>query len=279
LNYSAPPTISVCVIARDEADHLRELLPGLRWADEVVVVVDDRTTDDSAGIASALADRVEVTRFHSFAQFRNGALDYCRGDWVLFVDADERVSASLTHEVRATVDASERQRVSAPRVAPVGYWIPRNNLICGRLVKGGGWSPDYQLRLLRRAHARYDDDRPVHELVVLDGPDAYLSERLLHFNYHNLRQFLAKQRVYAQLEADGLLAQGTTFRARSLVGQPLREFMRRYVQLGGWGDGPLGLFLCAALAYFAYRRVQLVRQGRNSLLTVTAPGAGDRRGT
>jgi glycosyltransferase involved in cell wall biosynthesis len=277
LTSLAPPTISACIIARDEAKHLRELLPNLRWADELVVVVDDRTIDDSAAVATSLADRVAVRGFDTFAQFRNAALACCTGSWVLFVDADERVSEALREEVRSTVKASEMLRSSQPASAPVGYWIPRQNLICGRLVKGGGWSPDYQLRLLRRAQARYDGHRPVHELVVLDGPEGYLTERLLHFNYQTLRQFLSKQRVYTQLEAKGLRAQGVTFRARSLVGQPLREFFRRYVQLGGWGDGWLGLFLSGSLAYYAFRRVQLARRGLGPASPLTPSDAADRR--
>jgi glycosyltransferase involved in cell wall biosynthesis len=229
-------------------------------------------------VARELADRMEIATFGSFAAFRNLALDRCRGDWVFFVDADERVSPALVQEIREVVAESEHLRALAPAQAPVGYWTPRHNLVCGRLVRGGGWSPDYQLRLLRRTQARYDEARPVHEVVKLDGPDARLTERLLHFNYETLGQFLAKQRAYTHLEAEGLRLSGTTFRWRALLGQPLREFFRRYLGLGGWRDGPLGLFLCGAMAYYAFRRVQLVRAAASSRSRLTAPGraGGDR---
>jgi glycosyltransferase involved in cell wall biosynthesis len=248
------------VIARDEQANLAELLPTLDWADERLVLIDAATSDASFRVAQQHADRVESCRFISFPQMRNHALSLAHGDWVLFVDADERLSESLVAEVRAAVNASER-RMQVGETAPVGYWIPRHNLIFGRLVRGGGWSPDYQLRLLRRLSARYDEARLVHEQVLLDGPSDHLHERLLHFNYASLRQFGAKQRQYTRLEAEELRAQGVHFRRRALVGQPLRELGRRYLALGGWRDGAVGLILALAMSYYAFQRVRLVRRG------------------
>lgn len=252
--------ITACVIAREAAADLGELLPTLRWADELLVLLDDATRDESEAVAGPLADRVEVRPFGSFPSFRNTALDLARSPWVLFVDADERVSSALSTEVAAAVQASEAA-LAAGATAPVGYWLPRHNIIFGRLVQGGGWSPDYQLRLLRRDRARYDEGRLVHEVVVLDGPSEHLFERLLHFNYESPADFMRRQRLYTGMEAEMLRRDGKRFRARAIVGQPLREFGRRYFALGGWKDGPLGLFLSLALAYYAFKRVQLVRRG------------------
>lgn len=254
--------ITACVVARDAAADLSELLPTLRWAEELLVVVDDATQDDSEAVARPLADRVEVRPFVSFSAFRNTALELASRQWIFFVDADERVSPPLAAEATAAVEASEESLANGDE-APVGYWVPRHSIIFGRLVKGGGWSPDYQLRLLRRDRARYGEARFVHEVVLLDGPAGYLSERLLHFNYDSPADFIARQRRYTAMEAESLRAEGKTFRTRALVGQPVREFARRYFALGGWKDGPVGLFLSVALAYYAFRRVQLVRSGPN----------------
>jgi glycosyltransferase involved in cell wall biosynthesis len=250
--------ITACVIARDEASNLRELLPTLGWADEVLVLVDDATRDDSAAVALALAARVETRPFGSFPSFRNAALDLAGSPWVFFVDADERVSPALAAEVVAVVQASEDARAGGED-APVAYWAPRHNIIFGRLVRGGGWSPDFQPRLLRRDRARFDESRLVHEVVLPRGPTGDLAERLLHLNYSSAREFIERQRRYTALEAQTLGRAGETFRRRALIGQPLREFARRYLALGGWRDGPVGLFLSAALAYYAFKRVQLVR--------------------
>jgi (heptosyl)LPS beta-1,4-glucosyltransferase len=255
----ASPGITACVVARNEQAHLAELLPTLRWADEVLVLIDDSTTDASAVIAREHADRVETAHFVCFPQFRNHALSLVQSDWVLFVDADERVSDALVAEIRAAVAASEDAAHRGAQ-APVGFWIPRHNVIFGRLVRGGGWSPDCQLRLMRPGCARYDETHQVHEQVLLDGADAYLDQRFLHFNYATFAQFRAKQRQYTALEAAGLRAQGVTFRRRALVGQPVREFARRYLALGGWRDGVVGLVLALGMSYYAHQRVRLVRE-------------------
>jgi glycosyltransferase involved in cell wall biosynthesis len=254
------PGITACVIARDEAENLQALLPTLRWADEVLVLVDDATTDGSEEVAGKLADRVEQYPFASFPTFRNRALELARGPWTFFVDADERVSPALAAEVRGAVAAADA-KLRVGDAAPAGYWVPRHNIMFGRLVQGGGWSPDYQLRLLHRGRARYDETLLVHEVVRLDGPAGYLSERLLHLNYDTPGDFLRRQQRYTAMEAQTLRAAGQRARSRALLGQPLREFGRRYFGLGGWRDGPVGLFLSVALAYFAFRRARLTRSG------------------
>lgn len=250
--------ITLCVVARDEAANLAELLPTLDWGDELLVVIDEATRDDSASVARSFADRVAVWPFVSFPAFRNAALDLASHRWVFFVDADERASSALADDVTAAVAASEASFATGEDAA-VGYWVPRHNIMFGRLVRGGGWSPDYQLRLLRRDSARYDESRLVHEVVLLDGRAGYLDQRLLHLNYGSPADFIDRQRRYTAMEADTLRATGARFRRRALVGQPVRELARRYLALGGWKDGPVGLFLSVVLAYYAFKRVRLVR--------------------
>lgn len=263
---TARATITAGIIARDEERNLQELLPTLRWADELLVVVDAASQDSSAAAARLIADRVEINPFQSYAAQRNAALDFARGEWMFFVDADERVSSELAAEVRRAVDAaSTRSRLSLADEAqegPAGYWVPRQNVIFGHTMRGAGWFPDYQLRLLDRSRARYDEDRPVHEVVQLRGDADFLSTPLLHFNYQNLGQFIRKQRRYTGMEVQALLASGNVPKGRALVGQPAREFWRRYVELGGWRDGWVGLVLSAAMAFYSFERVRLARAGR-----------------
>lgn len=234
------PTVSAVVLARDESAMIAGCLQRLEWADERLVLVDSATRDDTAERAAALGARVEFNRLVSFAQQRNVGLGLARGDWVLFVDADERVTPELTAEV---------QRAVADPDAPDGYWLSRCNIICGRWVRHAGWYPDRQLRLLRRHCARYDERSPVHEVADLDGPTGSLQVPLIHFNYQNLGEFVSRQRRYARLEAQGLAANGIRPRPRSLVVQPAREFWRRYIELKGYREGPLGLTLSLLLAY------------------------------
>jgi glycosyltransferase involved in cell wall biosynthesis len=245
--------VSAVVLARDEAGFIGPCLESLVWADARVVVVDARTTDATAAIARRYTDAVHVVPFESFPRFRNRALALAATEWVFFVDADERVPPALAAEVRAAV-------ARAAQDGTAGYWVPRRNRIRGRWVRGAGWSPDYQLRLLRRDAARYVAGELVHEVATLDGPPGWLREPLLHLNYDTLGEFVAKQRRYAALEAWTLWRRGERARARAYVGQPLREFWRRYATLGGYRDGVLGFVLSAYLGYAALLRTGALRR-------------------
>lgn len=247
------------MLARDEERNLAELLPTLDWGDELLVCVNAESTDGSAAVARQLGARVEVWPFTNFARYRNQALAAATQQWILFVDADERVSPALAAEVRGVTE-------TAASTGYVGGWVPRRNIILGHPMRAAGWYPDYQLRLLERAHAHYDESRPVHETVVLDGPVSYLREPFVHLNYQTVGQFVTKQRRYTALEAAELLAEQGRPRARALVGQPLREFWRRYVQLEGWRDGWVGLFLSLAMAFYAFERNRLARSSTPPVL-------------
>jgi len=240
---AGPHRLSVALLARDEERHIGAALASVvDLADELLVLLDQRTSDRSASIAASYGARVVHARWRGFPAQRNLALELCQGDWVLFLDADERITPTLAAEIRAVLEA--------PSSAAVGYWLPRDNQFFGRTLRGGGWSPDDQLRLLRRGHARYDEDRLVHEVALLDGPSARLHGHLLHLNIERLDEFWWKQRSYAIQEAHTLYRAGRRTRWRNFVGAPLREFRRRYFDLAGYRDGALGLFLCTALAYF-----------------------------
>jgi glycosyltransferase involved in cell wall biosynthesis len=246
-------SITAAVIARDEEASIGDCLATLAWADERLVLIDAATIDRTREIAREGGARVAERTFDTFAAQRDAALGVASGEWVLFVDADERVSPALRQEVLA--------RVASPGQC-VGFWIPRQNVLMGRVVRHAGWWPDYQLRLLQQGHARFDPRRVVHEVPLLDGPVGYLSEPLVHFNYRSLAEFFAKQERYTRLEARRWLA---TYRRRprlrSLVGQPAREFWRRYVTLEGYREGGLGLVLCLSLAWYAGKSVWLARRG------------------
>ena len=243
------PKLVGAIIARDEEHHLGPCLDALAWTDERLVVLDSRSCDRSAEVARRHGADVVSHPFTTFPAQRNAALAIVReklaGDWVLFVDADERTPPPLAAEVRAAVARTEPD-------APVGYWIPRRNYIWGGWIRHGGWSPDHQLRLVRVDAARYDERRDVHELAILDGASAQLAESFIHFNYERIGQFLDKQRHYTRLEARRLARAGQRVRPRNFLLQPLREFRRRYVELAGYRDGWRGALLCTLLAWYTF---------------------------
>ena len=242
-------SLAVAIIARDEARHIGAALASVAaLADETLVLLDDRTSDATAEIARSYGAQVVVAPWRGFPAQRNRALALCQTDWLLFLDADERVSADLATEIQR-ITANE-SAIGNRQSAIAGYWIPRHNQFFGRVVRGGGWYPDRQLRLLRRTQAHYDETRFVHEFAQLGGEAGQLSGHLTHINIERMGEFWRKQRAYALQEAQTLHHEGRHARWRNFVGAPVREFARRYWQLGGWRDGALGLLLCGTLAYF-----------------------------
>lgn len=244
MNPESP--ISAIVLTLNEAAHIANCLRTLQWAGEMLVV-DSGSADGTIDLARRAGARVLSHTWHGWAAQRNFALAQAKRPWVLFVDADERVPLELAEEIQERVAATGRAG-AAGEEAPVGFWIPRQNLIMGRWMRHAGWSPDAQLRLFRRDRGAYDPDRPVHELVVLDGPAATLRHRLVHHNYVSWGQFWRKQRHYAAVEAAALHARAVRPKPQNFVLQPLREFWRRYWTLRGYRAGWLGLQLSLALA-------------------------------
>ena len=233
------PILAAVILAKNEAKHIRDCIATLGFAD-LVVVSDSFSDDGTAELAGAAGAVVLQRHFDNFAGQRNAAMDAVHAEWIFFVDADERITPELAEEVRQVI-----------RQGPeVGWWVPRHNYIAGRRVRYGGFYPDYQLRLLRRDRARYDPERPVHEVVVLDGPAGQLRNVMIHYNYDDWAQFHAKQRRYARFESAILRDRGVKPWPHKFITMPLRETWRRYVTLRGYRDGWIGLKLAVWLGIY-----------------------------
>jgi hypothetical protein len=231
--------LAVVILARNEAKHIRDCIATLGFAD-AIVVSDSYSDDGTVTLAQNAGAIVQQRAFDNFAGMRNASMEAVDADWIFFVDADERIPPELGEEARRVI-----------RQGPeVGWWVPRHNYIAGKLVRYGGFYPDYQLRLLRRDRARYDPDRPVHEVVLLDGPSGRLQHEMIHYNYDSWAQFHAKQRRYARIEGRILEDRGVKPWPHKFVRFPLQEFWRRYVMLQGYKDGWIGLKLAALLGFY-----------------------------
>ncbi len=248
--------LAAVVLTKNEERHIGECLDSLDWADERVVF-DDLSTDRTAEIAESRGARVELHRLVTFAAQREAALCRVQADWVLFVDADERATPALAKEVRQVIALRNGE-------AKAGWWIPRHNYMLGHRMRGGGWYPDYQLRLLGRGKARYDPARPVHEIVQLDGEAGFLESPLIHYNYDSLVQFRLKTGRYTHLEARALHESGTTVRPWTYATMPLREFWRRFVTLQGYRDHVYGLVFSGLMAWYTLITYVRLRQMRLS---------------
>jgi glycosyltransferase involved in cell wall biosynthesis len=251
---SSPMTaeLAAVVLTKNEESHIGDCLDRLAWADEQVVF-DDSSTDHTVEIAQARGARVLQHALENFAAQRNAALAAVEARWILFVDSDERATPALADEVRRVIRYDGK-------LARAGWWIPRHNYMIGHRMRGGGWYPDYQLRLLRRGQARYDPAHPVHEIVILDGEAGYLENALLHYNYNTLAEFRHKMGRYTRFEAQILHDQGVRVRPWTYVSMPLREFWRRFVTLRGYQDHVYGLLFCGLMAWYTFVSYWRLRQ-------------------
>lgn len=236
--------LAAVILTYNEAHNITDCVASLRsWVD-AVIVWDSGSSDGTPARAMAAGALVVQRPFDNYAAQRQTALDAVDAEWIFFVDADERATPELAVEIRQKIDHVGHAS------SPVGYWVPRRNFIVGCEMRGGGFSPDYQLRLLRRGAARYVADRQVHEIVELSGADAYLNNPLIHYNYLSWTQFHHKQRFYAAYEARILAGRGIRPKPHNFILQPLREFRRRLITLAGWRDGWRGVWMALLLAWY-----------------------------
>lgn len=241
--------LTAIVLTHNESAQIADCIKTLRFADRIIVF-DSYSTDDTVSIAQRCGADIFQHEFENYAEQRNAALDAAdeMTDWVLFVDADERVTDALAEEIR--------DKIAYPDFA--GWRLPRHNYIFGVLTKGAGWYPDYQTRLLRVGQATYDRQRAVHEVVKLYGEEGTLRNPIIHYNYVDIEQFLNKQENYARLDAQSLYAQGVVPRHHTFILQPLRQFYWRFITLGGYRDGWHGLRLSLLMARYENRKYQLL---------------------
>lgn len=235
--------IVAVVLTKNEEQHIGACLDSLAWADRRVVF-DSFSTDRTGDIAREHGAEVIAHRFVDFAAQRNAALEAVDADWVFFVDADERSTSELAAEIK-TIVVGTGQDVT-------GWQVPRSNYLFGKLTKGAGYWPDYQMRLLKRGCARYT--RPASEIVELEGQSDCLKNPLIHYNYESIAQFHLKQQARIDFEAMNLYQQGAKLKFYTPVYMTVKHFWWRFGTLKGYRDGAHGLRLSLLLAYyFGYR--------------------------
>jgi glycosyltransferase involved in cell wall biosynthesis len=252
------PRLSVLILARDEAANLPDCLSSVRWADELVVVVDRSSRDESLEIAKRGADKVLVRDFDDFAGQRNAALEVATGDWVFAVDADERATPELAAEVRAVI--------SDPRSVHAGFRVPIRSVILGRPFAYSGTQHDRPLRLFRRRSGRWVGR--VHETVELQGIVGSLSQSLRHRTIPDMKTFLRKIDAYTSLEALRFEQEGRPYRPADMAVRPLWTFLKLYLGKQGFRDGAEGFAFCAlsgiSVGVRHWKHRELLRQRRAS---------------
>ncbi len=235
------PKLSVTVITRNEASDIGEALKSVAWADELIVV-DSISTDDTVAIARQHTDRVIVREWPGYVTQKNYAASLASHNWILSLDADERVTPGLAGEIQATLR-------DAPSCS--GYRMPRVTWHLGRWIRTTDWYPDYQLRLYDRRAAQWTG-RYVHEAMSVRGPVGGLRGELQHFAYRDIADHLETIDRYTTYAARQMHETGRRAGFVDLAVHPPLAFLRNYVARGGIRDGVPGLIISAMNAYYVF---------------------------
>ena len=250
-------SLSVILITKNEEANLKECLESVSFADEIIVV-DSQSSDKTQEIAKSFGAKLEITTdWPGFGPQKNRALNLATQDWVLSIDADERVTPELKKEILAVVSSKESLNC---------YAIPRSSWYCGRFMKHSGWYPDYVDRLFKRGTAKFSDHL-VHERLLPEGTVGQLQNHFLHYSFKDFSQVLKKIDAYSTASAEQAYLKGKRSTVGKAVGHGLWAFFRTYVLRLGFLDGAQGLALAISNAegtYYRYIKIWLLEQSGKS---------------
>ncbi|MES2534469.1 MAG: glycosyltransferase family 2 protein [Pseudomonadota bacterium] len=236
--------LSVIIITKNEADNILACLESVRFANQWIIV-DSGSTDGTVEIARAAgATVIESTDWPGFGPQKNRALDAAEGEWVLSLDADERIPEALRDEILAAIKDP----------AHSSYALPRLSSFCGHFIRHGGWYPDYIVRLFLRDSARFSDALVHESVIVRSGNTGKLQTPIVHYSYPDDQACLRKLEQYSTLGARQAFAAGKRGGLGKAVLHAVSAFLRSYVAKRGFLDGRAGLMVAISAAESTYHK-------------------------
>jgi len=236
--------LSVIVITKNEEANILECLEAVRWVKDIVVV-DAGSTDKTVAIARKLTRKVFVRPWEGFGESKNYALSRCLGEWILWIDADERVTPELKNEIQSVISADDE--------SIQGYSVARKAFFLGKWIRHCGWYPGRVVRLFRKGSGSFTVNK-VHERLGLNGKEGRLQSDLLHFTDPSLFHYFEKFNRYTSLAAHELAQGSSRPGASHLLLRPLWTFFRMYFIRLGFLDGAHGFILCANSAFYVFTK-------------------------
>jgi glycosyltransferase involved in cell wall biosynthesis len=238
------PRLSVTIVAKNEADHIANAIESVRWADEIIVV-DAESSDDTAAIARRYTERVIVRPWPGYAAQKNYAASVAAHDWILSLDADERVTPALAGEIRSLLEAAPGHG---------GYRMPRVTWHLGRWFRTTDWYPDDQLRLYDRRVGEWKGAY-VHESVHVRGSVGRLEGELEHFAFRDIADHLETIDRYTTYAARQMHESGRRAGLVQIAVHPPLAFVRNYFLRSGFRDGGAGLVVSAMNSYYVFLKL------------------------
>jgi glycosyltransferase involved in cell wall biosynthesis len=246
------PKLSVTVITKNEARDLGAALASVAWADEIVVV-DSQSTDDTVAIARQHTDRIVVRDWPGYIDQKNYAASIASHEWILSLDADERVTPELAGEITALMARTPRE---------AAFRIPRVTWHLGRWIRTTDWYPDYQLRLYDRRSAQWTG-KYVHEAVAVRGETGQLRGELQHYAYRDIADHLETIDRYTTYAARQMYEAGRRAGVVDVVVHPPLAFLRNYIVRGGIRDGATGFIISRLNAFYVFLKFAKLRELQN----------------
>lgn len=248
--------ITAIIPTYNEEDNIRELLESVMFADEIMVV-DSFSTDKTIEIAREYTSFILQREYQNSASQKNWAIPQATYEWILLVDADERVTPELRDEVLRVLNSQTSEDV-------VAYWIPRTNFFMGKQVKFSGWQNDKVIRLFRKSKCHYQDKR-VHAEIIADGEVGMLKNRLLHYTFKSIDQTVNKINRYAGWKAIDYDKKTSALSPYHFVFKPMWAFFKHFIIKQGFRDGVAGFTIAKLQSYsvfIRYVKLWLLRRSR-----------------
>lgn len=235
--------LSVVVSAYNEEKKLKDCLESVKWADEIIVV-DNNSTDKTVEIAKAYKAKIFSRENNPMLNInKNFGFTKAANDWILNLDADERVTPELAEEIKTLLKKKDTVE---------GYWIPRKNIIFGKWIQNSIWWPDLHLRLFKKEKGRFAE-KHVHEHIYLEGKTGELEYPLIHENYQSISQYLYKlDKIYTENEAENFLKDKRTVTYLDAIRYPFSDFLKTFFAQKGYKDGLHGLVLSILQAFYSF---------------------------
>lgn len=229
--------LTVIILTYNEQRHIKECIESASLADEIIII-DSGSTDNTLNIAQDAGAKVVIHPMtEGFAAQRNFALEQATTEWVMFLDADERITTELAAEIKNAINNDA-----------AAYEIPRRNIAFGHWLKYGGWYPDYCLRLYPRTSVSYTGI--VHERAIVDVPKRKIKDPFIHYTYDDWDRYFVKFNSYTTLMATQLYEKGKKANLFSIIFRPFWAFFRTYIMKLGFLDGKMGFIMAAFHCFY-----------------------------
>lgn len=251
MNFTGKQKLSVLIITLNEERFIASLLKDIDFADEIIVI-DSYSSDKTVSIVASMPHvKLIQNQFINYTSQRNFAIDQAKNDWILFIDADELLTDKLKTEIVATINSQDT--VSA-------YLVNRTFMFKNKKLNFSGWQTDKIFRLFKKSACRYNEDRMVHEKLIVHGKTAVLKNKIIHFSYTSYQEYKLKMIKYGILKANEKIKSGQKTLQFLAFFHPTYTFLYQYLIRLGFLDGIRGVIICYLNAYSIFIRYKEIKR-------------------